>query len=77
MAIDLLQIQDYIVLIVYTVLMALIGAIYGFMVRESGAYIKGSGAIPWPGCLAKTPCRPHPGQSFSNRRGWHCRPAVR
>lgn len=48
MAIDLLQIQDYIVLIVYTVLMALIGAIYGFVVRESGAYIKGSGAIPWP-----------------------------
>lgn len=46
MAIDLLQIQDYIVLIVYTVLMALIGAINGFVVRESGAYIKGSGAIP-------------------------------
>ena len=40
MTIDLLQIQDYIVLIVYTVLMALIGAIYGFVVRESGAYIR-------------------------------------
>lgn len=42
-----LQNLDYISVIVYVVLMAIIGLSFGWFIKDSGAYFKGSGTIPW------------------------------
>ncbi len=38
---------DYVAVGVYVLLMAAIGIIFGLLVKDSGSYFKGNGAIPW------------------------------
>lgn len=38
---------DYVAIGIYVFLMAAIGLIFGRLVKDSGSYFKGSGAIPW------------------------------
>lgn len=42
-----LQLLDYVAVGVYLVLMALVGVLFGYLVKDSGSYFKGGGAIPW------------------------------
>ena len=42
-----LQNLDYISVAVYVALMAVIGLSFGWLVKDSGAYFKGGGTIPW------------------------------
>ena len=43
----MLQCLDYIAILVYLLLMAFVGVLFGFLVKDSGSYFKGGGAIPW------------------------------
>ncbi len=38
---------DYVAVGVYLLLMALVGVVFGYLVKDSGSYFKGGGAIPW------------------------------
>lgn len=42
-----LQGLDYVALLVYVLLMAVIGVLFGWLVKDSGSYFKGGGTIPW------------------------------
>jgi Na+/proline symporter len=42
-----LQNLDYISVAVYVALMAVIGLSFGWFIKDSGAYFKGGGTIPW------------------------------
>lgn len=42
-----LQGLDYIAVLVYILLMAVVGILFGWLVKDSGSYFKGNGAIPW------------------------------
>ncbi len=42
-----LQTLDYVAVGVYLLLMALVGVVFGYLVKDSGSYFKGGGAIPW------------------------------
>lgn len=42
-----LQMLDYVAVGVYLLLMALVGVVFGYLVKDSGSYFKGGGAIPW------------------------------
>lgn len=42
-----LQGLDYVALLVYVLLMAVIGILFGWLVKDSGSYFKGNGTIPW------------------------------
>ena len=43
----MLQGLDYIAILIYLLLMAFVGVLFGFLVKDSGSYFKGGGAIPW------------------------------
>lgn len=45
--IEHLQTLDYVAVGVYLLLMALVGLLFGYLVKDSGAYFKGGGTIPW------------------------------
>ena len=45
--IQYLQTLDYVAVAVYLLLMALVGVLFGWLVKDSGDYFKGGGAIPW------------------------------
>lgn len=38
---------DYVAIAIYILLMAIIGLSFGWFVKDTGAYFKGNGAIPW------------------------------
>ncbi|MBR4756908.1 MAG: sodium transporter, partial [Bacteroidales bacterium] len=42
-----LQGLDYIAVLVYITLMAIVGVLFGWLVKDSGSYFKGNGTIPW------------------------------
>ena len=42
-----LQMLDYVAVGVYMLLMAFVGVLFGYLVKDSGSYFKGGGAIPW------------------------------
>lgn len=42
-----LQTLDYVAVIVYIALMAVVGLLFAWIVKDSGSYFKGGGAIPW------------------------------
>ena len=42
-----LQNLDYVSVAVYVALMAVIGLSFGWFIKDSGAYFKGGGTIPW------------------------------
>lgn len=42
-----LQTLDYVAVAVYIGLMAVVGLLFAWLVKDSGAYFKGGGAIPW------------------------------
>lgn len=42
-----LQSLDYAAVLVYVLLMAVIGVIFGALVKDSGSYFKGNGTVPW------------------------------
>lgn len=42
-----LQMLDYVAVGVYLLLMALVGILFGYLVKDSGSYFKGGGTIPW------------------------------
>ena len=46
---DIVQLQslDYIAVLIYLVLMAVIGLSFGWFVKDIGSYFKGGGTIPW------------------------------
>ena len=39
---------DYVLIVVYLALMVFIGLFFGWFIKDVGAYLKGSNAIPWP-----------------------------
>ena len=39
---------DYVLIVVYMALMVFIGLFFGWFIKDVGAYLKGSNAIPWP-----------------------------
>ena len=43
----MLQNLDYVAILVYLLLMAFVGVLFGYLVKDSGSYFKGGGAIPW------------------------------
>jgi len=45
--IEQLQTLDYVAVGIYVLLMAFVGVIFGYLVKDSGSYFKGGGAIPW------------------------------
>lgn len=47
MTIEYLQSLDYVAIAVYLLLMAFVGVLFGYLVKDSGSYFKGGGAIPW------------------------------
>ncbi|MDD6150827.1 MAG: sodium transporter [Bacteroidales bacterium] len=42
-----LQSLDYVAVGIYLLLMAFVGVLFGYLVKDSGSYFKGGGAIPW------------------------------
>lgn len=42
-----LQTLDYVAVVVYIALMAVVGLLFAWIVKDSGSYFKGGGAIPW------------------------------
>lgn len=42
-----LQGLDYIAVLIYVLLMAVVGMLFGWLVKDSGSYFKGNGTIPW------------------------------
>ena len=44
-----LQLQglDYVAVLIYILLMAIVGVLFGHLVKDSGSYLKGNGTIPW------------------------------
>ncbi|MBR5175297.1 MAG: sodium transporter [Bacteroidales bacterium] len=42
-----LQGLDYIAVLIYILLMAVVGVLFGWLVKDSGSYFKGNGTIPW------------------------------
>ena len=42
-----LQSLDYVAVGIYILLMAVVGVLFGWLVKDSGSYFKGGGAIPW------------------------------
>lgn len=42
-----LQTLDYVAVAIYVLLMAVVGVLFGLLVKDSGSYFKGGGAIPW------------------------------
>ena len=47
MTIEYLQSLDYVAIAVYLLMMAFVGVLFGYLVKDSGSYFKGGGAIPW------------------------------
>ena len=43
----MLQNLDYVAILAYLLLMAFVGVLFGRLVKDSGSYFKGGGAIPW------------------------------
>ena len=42
-----LQGLDYAAVLIYILLMAVVGILFGWLVKDSGSYLKGNGTIPW------------------------------
>ena len=38
---------DYVAVLIYILLMAVVGVLFGWLVKDSGSYFKGNGTIPW------------------------------
>ena len=41
----MLQSLDYVAILVYLLLMAFVGVLFGYLVKDSGSYFKGGGAL--------------------------------